>query len=179
MSALILPYRGVSPRIDPGAFIAPTATIIGDVEIGAGSSVWFGCVVRGDVNHIRIGENTNVQDGTIIHVASDRAGKLGKFATLIGSNVTIGHGAIIHACTLEDGSFIGMGATVMDGCVVESEALVAAGALLSPGKRVARGQLWAGVPARHLRDMSEDEIAFNADTALHYVELAAEYLKSR
>ncbi|OHC75971.1 MAG: gamma carbonic anhydrase family protein [Rhodospirillales bacterium RIFCSPLOWO2_12_FULL_58_28] len=176
MSGLIMPYRGVMPRIAPGVYIAPTASVIGDVEIGAGSSLWFGVVVRGDVNHVRIGEGVNIQDGTIVHVASNRAGRLGEFATIIGSGVTIGHGAIIHACTLEDGCFIGMGATVMDGVVVEAGAMIAAGALVTPGKRVGTGLLWGGMPARYMRDLTPEDIAHNADTAPHYMELAREYL---
>jgi len=179
MSKLILPYKGVLPKISKDAFIAPTATVIGDVEIGAGASLWFGVVARGDVNYIRIGENSNIQDGTIIHVASDRAGRLGALATLIGCNVTVGHGAILHACKLEDGCFVGMGATVMDGAVVEANAMVAAGALVTPGKRVKAGELWDGVPARMMRVMSEEEIDRNADAAPHYAQLAREYLKAK
>ncbi|MEE8393929.1 MAG: gamma carbonic anhydrase family protein, partial [Rhodospirillales bacterium] len=175
-SGLIMPYRGIMPRLADGVFIAPTATVIGDVEIGKGSGVWFGVVLRGDVSHIRIGENTNIQDLSVIHVASGLAGPMGELATIIGSNVTIGHTAIVHACTLEDGCFVGMGATVMDGAVVEADTMVAAGAVVTPGKRLPKGQLWAGVPARHVRDLSPEEIAQNAYTAPHYAELAQEYL---
>lgn len=176
MSGLIMPYRGVMPRIADDVYIAPTAVVIGDVEIGTGSSLWFGVVVRGDVNYVRIGEGVNIQDGTIVHVASNRAGKLGEFATIIGSGVTVGHLAIIHACTLEDGCFVGMGATVMDGVVVETGAMVAAGALVTPGKRIGRGRLWGGTPAKHMRDLTPEEIARNADSAHHYMDLAREYL---
>jgi carbonic anhydrase/acetyltransferase-like protein (isoleucine patch superfamily) len=108
-------------------------------------------------------------------VESGRAGRLGEFATTIGSGVTIGHAAVVHACTLEDGCFVGMSATVMDGAVIESEAMVAAGALITPGKRVGSGELWAGTPARKIRQMSAGEIAFNSDTAPHYAALAEEY----
>jgi carbonic anhydrase/acetyltransferase-like protein (isoleucine patch superfamily) len=170
MSATILPYRGIFPRIAAGVFVAPTAAVIGDVVIGAGSNVWFGCVVRGDVNEIRIGERTNIQDGTIIHVTRQKCG------TYIGSEVTIGHMVLLHACTLEDGAFVGMQATVMDGAVVEGGAMVAAGALITPGKRVRRGQLWAGRPAKHSRDLTAKEVEDNAAIAPHYVRLAREYL---
>jgi carbonic anhydrase/acetyltransferase-like protein (isoleucine patch superfamily) len=169
MSGLILPYRGVLPRIAAEAFVAPTAVVVGDVEIGADTGIWFGCVIRGDVNAIRIGERTNIQDGTIVHVSS-RANP-----TYIGSDVTIGHGAIIHACMLEDGGFVGMGATVMDGAVVATGAMVAAGALVPPGTVVTAGRLWAGIPAKPIRDLTEADREVIAHTVPHYVELARRY----
>ncbi len=165
----LFPYRGVVPSLDPTAFVAPGAAIIGDVVIGANSSVWFNCTVRGDVHEIRIGDNTNVQDGTVVHVTG------GRFGTYIGSNVTIGHGAVIHACTLQDGCFIGMGATILDGAVVESGAMVAAGALVAPGKRVPAGQLWAGNPAKLLRPLKEGEAEGFEKTVRTYVDLGREY----
>jgi gamma-carbonic anhydrase len=165
----ILPYRGILPKIHPTAFIAPGAVVIGDVEIGAHSNIWFGCVVRGDVNTIRIGERTNIQDGTVVHVTR------GTGPTFIGSDITIGHQALIHACTLEDGCFIGMGATLLDGAVVESRGMIAASALLTPGKRIPSGQLWAGNPAKYMRDLGEKDFAFFADNAVHYVKLGQEY----
>lgn len=173
MSGVILPFKGAVPKIAATAFIAPTAAVIGDVVIGAGSSIWFATVVRGDVHEIRIGERTNIQDGTVVHVTR------GKSGTYIGSGITIGHGAILHACTLGDDCFIGMGATVMDGVVVESGAMVAAGALVTPGKRVKAGELWAGSPAKFLRPLSDAEIAFFPQSAQGYVDLAAEYLGGR
>lgn len=169
MSPLILPYRGVLPTIHDEAFIAPNAAVIGDVVIGRGSSIWFGCTVRGDVHAIRIGEDTNIQDHTVIHVTR------GKFGTTIGSRITIGHSAILHACTLEDDCFIGMGATVMDGAVVESGAMVAAGALVTPGKRVKAGELWGGSPAKPLRALSKAELDYFPVSAANYAELAREY----
>lgn len=169
---IILPWQGVLPTLDPSVFVAPGASVIGDVVIGAQSSVWFGCVVRGDVHEIRIGARTNVQDGTVIHVSK------GKFGTYIGDDVLIGHNCTIHACTLESGSFIGMGATVLDGAVVEGGAMVAAGALISPGKRVPRGELWAGNPARKLRDLRPEEMDFFIRQCAHYAETAAEYKRA-
>ncbi len=169
MTGVILPYKGILPTIHGSAFIAPTAVVIGDTEIGEDTGIWFGCVVRGDVNVIRIGKRTNIQDGTIIHVASKGQG------TFIGDDVTVGHMAVLHACTLEDRCFIGMKACVMDGAYVESEAMVGAGALVTPGKRVLRGQLWAGSPARHLRDLTAAEIAFFPESAQHYAGLARNY----
>lgn len=165
----ILPYRGRQPLIAPNAFVAETAVVAGDVEIGAESGLWFGVIVRGDVNVVRIGARTNIQDGSVIHVS-----RLGQ-GTHIGDDVTVGHMALLHDCTLEDGCFIGMQACVMDGVVVESGAMVAAGALVTPGKRVLRGELWAGRPARCLRPMTEAERADIPDSAVRYARLAAEY----
>ena len=173
MSVYILPYRGTLPTIDPSCFIAPNATLIGDVHVGEGSNIWFGCVLRGDVHEIRIGKRTNIQDLTMVHVAR------GKFGTYIGDDITIGHSAVIHAATLEDGCFVGMGATVMDGAVIESKAMLGAGALLSPGKRIGSGELWAGVPARKIRDLREEEIAGFPASAENYVALAEQYRTQR
>lgn len=172
MSGSILSFRGVRPTVGEGAFIAPGATVVGDVVIGRDASVWFGCVIRGDVRHIRIGERTNIQDGSIVHVTE------GRFAAIIGADVTIGHGCIIHGCTLEDRSFVGMGAIVLDGAVVQSGAMVAAGALVSPGKTVPTGELWAGNPAKRMRTIGEAERAAFAHTVGHYVALAREYAGS-
>ncbi|GEO36229.1 carbonic anhydrase/acetyltransferase-like protein (isoleucine patch superfamily) [Skermanella aerolata] len=169
MTALILPHHGKSPIIHDSAFIADTAVVIGDVEIGADSSIWFGTVVRGDVNVVRIGARTNIQDGVVIHVASRGQG------TFIGDDITIGHMALLHACTLESGCFVGMKACLMDGAYVESGAMVAAGALVTPGKRVRRGELWAGTPARPMRGLTTEEIGFFPRSAAQYVELAATY----
>jgi carbonic anhydrase/acetyltransferase-like protein (isoleucine patch superfamily) len=171
MSGVILPFKGVSPTIGPNVFIAPTAAVIGDVVIGENSSLWFGVTARGDVHEIRIGANTNIQDGSVLHVTG------GKFGCYVGSNVTIGHGAIIHACRLEDWAFIGMGAIILDGAVVEGQSMVAAGAVVTPGKRVPRGELWAGNPAKKLKDLTEQDLAGFAFSAPHYAELSAAYLK--
>jgi carbonic anhydrase/acetyltransferase-like protein (isoleucine patch superfamily) len=170
VSALLLPYREARPRLAEGVFVAPGATLIGDVEIGAHASVWFGCVVRGDVNTVRIGAGSNIQDGSVIHVSRREGG-----SAAIGEHVTVGHMALIHACTLEDGCFIGMRATVMDGAVIEGGAMVAAGALVTPGKRVPKGEVWAGKPARYMREVTEREAAYIRDIAPHYVDLARDY----
>ncbi len=165
----MLPYRGCLPRLAPDAFVAPGATLIGDVELGAQASVWFGCVVRGDVQQVRIGARTNFQDGSIIHVSREG------LPTLIGVEVTIGHGCIVHACTLEDRAFVGMGSVILDGAVVASEGMLGAGSLLSPGKRVGSRELWLGRPARFVRPVSDEERAVLDEQNRHYVELAAEY----
>jgi carbonic anhydrase/acetyltransferase-like protein (isoleucine patch superfamily) len=167
---IILPFRNTLPRIAPEAWVAQTAVVIGDTEIAANANVWFGCVLRGDIAPIRVGAYANIQDGTVVHVSSNL-----KEGTRIGANVTIGHMALIHACTLEDASFVGMKACVMDGAVVESGAWVAAGAVVTPGKRVPKGQLWAGTPARYLRDVTPDEALYIERLPKHYARLAGEY----
>ena len=174
MSGVIMPYQGILPKIAADAFVASTAVVIGAVEIGAEASIWFGCVLRGDSNSIRIGARTNVQDGTVIHVNHEREGAAGT-KTTIGADVTIGHMALLHACTIEDGAFIGMKACIMDGVVVESGGMVAAGALVTPGKRVKKGELWAGSPAKLMRPLSDKEMAYFAYSAEHYCKVAASY----
>ena len=165
----IIPFKGTAPIIAKDAFIAPSAFIIGDVVIGEGTSIWFNCVVRGDVHSIRLGARSNIQDGTVIHVSN------GTHSTTIGDDVLVGHNCLIHGCVLEDGSFVGMGATVMDGAVVESGAMVAAGALVTPGKRVPSGELWGGSPARCIRELSAAEKASLTEGAKHYAGLAQVY----
>jgi carbonic anhydrase/acetyltransferase-like protein (isoleucine patch superfamily) len=167
----IYPFRGIWPTLGEGVFIAPGARVIGDVHIGAESSIWFNCVLRGDVNSIRIGARTNLQDGTVVHVT------INSFPTRIGNDVLIGHTAIIHGCTLEDGAFVGMGATVMDGCVIEQGGMLAAGSLLTPGKVIKPGQLWAGLAARNVRDLTAEEVKNNKEGQQGYVKMAAEYLR--
>jgi carbonic anhydrase/acetyltransferase-like protein (isoleucine patch superfamily) len=176
MSGIVMPYKGVLPQIAADAFIASTAVVIGAVEIGAEASIWFGCVLRGDSNSIRIGARTNIQDGTVIHVNHEREGAAGT-KTTIGADVTVGHMALLHACTVEDGAFIGMKACLMDGVHVESGAMVAAGALVTPGKRIRKGELWAGSPAKLMRPLTEKEMAYFAYSAKHYCDVAATYRK--
>ena len=178
MQPVIIPFEGRHPKIAPDAFIAPTAVIIGDVEIGPRASIWYGCVLRGDTNSIRIGAETNLQDGTVIHVNHSPEGMergLHGYATTIGARITVGHMALLHACTLADESFVGMRASVIDGAYVEGGAMVAAGALVTPNKRVKRGELWAGSPAKLMRPLSEAEIADFAGSVQHYCELAESY----
>jgi gamma-carbonic anhydrase len=166
---IILPWRGVSPTIAGDAFIAPGAVVIGDVVIGSGVTVWFNCVLRGDVNYIRVGARTNIQDGTVVHVSYRT------HPTIIGEDVLIGHQAMIHGCTLDSKAFVGMRATVMDGAVVEGEGMVAAGALVAPNKRVGRRQMWAGAPARFVRDVKDEELKAFSEAVERYVGLGAEY----
>ncbi len=165
----VFPYRDVSPKIHPTAYIAPGAVIIGDVEIGAESSIWPGAVLRGDIGPIRIGARTNVQDGTVIHVNEGEQG------TRIGDDVTIGHMALLHECTVESKAFVGMRATMMDGSIIESCGVLAAGALLTPNKKILANQLWAGSPAKYLRDLTEKESKEFSSRAQEYVKLATDY----
>ena len=169
MSGLIVPHKGFTPKVDPSAFVAANATLVGDVEIAANASIWFGVILRGDGPGIRIGENSNLQDGTVVHIASRG------LMTVVGKNVTVGHMALLHACEVQDGAFIGMHSTVLDGAVVESQAMVAAGALVPPGKIVRRGELWAGSPARKLRDLTDKDFETFKRIAAQYVELAKSY----
>jgi len=165
----LIPFGGKTPLVDPTAFIAPGVRLIGDIEIGAESSIWYNCVLRGDVNHIRIGARTNIQDGSVLHVDSPLPGHEAGYPTLIGDDVLIGHLAMVHGCTLHDRAFVGLGAIVMDGCEIESDAMLAAGALLTQGKRIPAGQLWAGRPAKYVRDLTEADIAGMQAGVAHYV----------
>jgi gamma-carbonic anhydrase len=167
-AAAALPAKGP-------AFVAPNATVLGSVELGAGCSVWYGAVLRGDVNAIRVGSRTNLQDNVVVHVARHTAGSNPPRPTTIGRDCTVGHGATLHACTVGDGCLIGMGATVLDGAVVEPGAIVAAGALVPPGAVVKSGTVWAGQPAKLLRALESDERAFIAASADNYSRLAREH----
>jgi len=173
MSGLIVPFKGFVPKIDPSAFIAPNATLIGEVEIGANCGIWYGCILRGDGPGIRIGENSNLQDGTVVHVAARG------LMAIVGRNVSVGHMALLHACEIQDDSFIGMNATVLDGAVVRRHALVGAGAVIAPGKVVGEAELWVGNPARCVRKLSDREIEQLHYSAYHYVKLKDEYLAAR
>jgi len=177
-SPALRPYRGVFPQLGARVWIDPAATVIGDVVLADDASIWPMTVVRGDVNHVRIGARSNIQDGVVIHVShAGPHSRRGGFATLIGADVTIGHKAIIHACTIEDACLIGMGALVLDGAVVKQHAFIGAGALVAPGKVVGEGELWLGNPARCVRTLNDAEIEGVYYSARHYVRLKNEYLE--
>lgn len=163
-----------APHLPTKGFIAPSASVIGDVHVGEKSSIWYGCVVRGDVNHIKIGNETNIQDNTVIHVAKHNVDNK-PMPTVIGDRVTIGHSATLHACRIGDEAFIGMGAIVMDGANVQDGSMVAAGSLVAPGTTIPTGELWAGVPAKFKRQMTAAESAFAGKSAANYCELAARH----
>lgn len=175
----ILTYKGITPIIDKSAFIAPSALVSGDVIIGKDVGIWYGVVIRGDVAKIRIGDGTNIQDNCVVHVtranhAQNKTGDEGG-PTIIGKGVTIGHSAIIHACVIEDHAFIGMGSIVMDLAKVESFGMLAAGAVLTPGKIVKSGQIWGGNPARYMRDLTQIEMDYIKISEKNYIELGQEY----
>jgi len=172
----IRPYQNILPRLGANVYVDPAALVIGDVEIGEDASLWPFAVARGDVNVIRIGARTNVQDGAVLHVTHDGEYTPGGFPLTIGAGVTIGHGAIVHACTVMDACLIGMNATVLDGVVVNKYSMIGAGAVVSPGKIVGEGELWLGNPARRVRALSEEEIRKLYYSAEHYVRLKNRYL---
>ena len=176
MSSLI-PFHGRTPLVDPAAFVAPGARLIGDIEIGPESSIWYNCVLRGDVNRIRIGARTNVQDGSVIHVDSPREGHKEGHPTLIGDDVLIGHMAMVHGCILHDRAFVGLGAIVMDGCEIEGHGMLAAVAMLTPGKVIRARQLWVGRPAKYVRDLRDEEVEMHRQGVAGYVELARQHLQ--
>ena len=160
---------GVTPQIAPDAFIAPTAAVIGDVWIGSETGIWFHCLVRGDLQYIHIGDRTNIQDGTVIHIDS------GGMDTFIGDDVTVGHNAVIHACTLKNRAFVGISATVLDGAVIEEGGLLGAGGLLTPGKVIGPNEMWTGSPAKLRRVMDEEERARFDRNATVYRDLAKQF----
>ena len=171
MNPYIIAYQDILPTIASDVFVASTAVIIGDTHIGAESSIWHNVTIRGDVNYIRIGERTNVQDGSVIHVNRAKNGQ-----TVIGDDITIGHMALIHNCELQDKSFVGMKAMVMDGAVIESYGMLAAGAVLTPGKIIRSRELWMGTPARFVRHLTDEDLQHMAANSEEYRVLAKRYL---
>lgn len=167
----LTPFQGIWPEVDESAFIFHGAQVVGDITIGAGASIWHNCVLRADVNQIRVGARSNIQDGTVVHVSTRT------FPTIIGDDVLVAHKAMLHGCHLEDNAFVGMGCIVMDNAVIETDGMLAAGAMLTPGKCVGRGELWAGSPARFMRHVTDAELAKNRSMAEHYRLLAVQHDK--
>ena len=166
---MIRSFEGNRPAVDPTAFIAETATIVGDVTIGARSSIWFGAVIRGDVYHVRIGAETSIQDNTVVHVTH------GEYATIVGDRVTVGHGVTLHGCTVRDLVIVGMGAIILDQAEVGERCIVGAGALVTPGTKFPAGHLAVGAPARVKRPLTEEELEWLGGSAAHYVDLTRRY----
>jgi carbonic anhydrase/acetyltransferase-like protein (isoleucine patch superfamily) len=175
---VIRPYRGTLPRLGARAYVDEASRVIGDVELGDDCSVWPFAVIRGDVNRIRIGARSNVQDGSILHVTHDGPYTPGGVPLLIGEDVTVGHGVILHACTIGNRCLIGMGARVLDKVVIEDEVFVAAGAIVTPGKRLESGYLYRGSPAVQARPLTADERANLKYSAEHYVRVKNHYLEA-
>lgn len=166
---MLFPYQGHTPQVDPSAYVQSTARVVGDVVIGPQSSVWFQVVIRGDVNFVRIGTRSNVQDLSVIHVTRDR------WPTLIGDDVTIGHRAVVHGCTVGNRCLIGIGAIVMDGVEIEDDCLIAAGSLVTPRTRIPAGHLALGQPAKPVRELRIDELEYLKRSAANYVTYAVNY----
>ena len=179
MNFNVVKYKDKTPRISKSVFIADGVKIIGDVTIGENSSIWFNTVIRADVNFIKIGKKTNIQDGSIIHVSSNGFSANGKkgFPTIIGDFVTIVHNATIHACTINNYALIGMGAVILDNSFIDEYGFVAAGAVVTPGTRINKHELWAGNPSKFVRKITETEINLIKNTSLVYDKLSKEFLK--
>ncbi len=175
--SIILEYDGVSPEFGDRAWVAPGATVIGDVKMGKDSSIWFGCVVRGDVHKIRIGDRTNIQDLSMVHVTHyKKPDKSDGHPTIIGNDVTIGHRVMLHGCTIEDACLIGMSATILDGAVIGKESIVGAGALVTMNKVFPPRSLILGSPAKVVRELSDDEVAELYASAKRYVKFKEKYV---
>jgi len=172
---MIKPFKHHQPQLGQRVFVDDTAVVIGKVTLGDDVSVWPLTVIRGDVHTITIGRQSNVQDGSVLHVTSPKPHVPEGFPLVIGEQVTIGHKVMLHGCTIGDRCLIGMGAIVLDGAVIENDVLLGAGSLVAPGKRLTRGGLYQGIPARRVRDLSEQEIARFVDGAEHYVDLKNQY----
>lgn len=169
LGGCLTPFQGKWPDIQDPAYIFHGAQIVGDVKIGAESSIWHNCVLRGDVNHIHVGTRSNIQDGTIVHVSTHT------FPTLIGNDVLVAHMALLHGCRLHNNAFVGMGAIVMDDTDIMEDGMLAAGAMLTPGKKIGRGELWVGRPAKFLRHVTDAELTKNRGMAEHYRKIAEQH----
>ena len=177
MNPAIRPFRNTTPELGQKVFIDPSSVVIGDVVIGDDSSVWPMAVIRGDMHRIRIGKRTSVQDGSVLHITHASDYNPDGFPLTIGDDVTIGHNATLHGCTVHNRCLIGLGATVMDGAVVEEEVIVAAGCLVPPGKRLESGFVYKGNPAKQVRALTQQEVDFFTYSARNYVNLKNKYLK--
>lgn len=167
---MITEYEGIKPKIHESCFIASSAEVIGKVELGEKTSIWYNCVLRGDENYIKIGKYTNIQDGSVVHISKD-------YETIIGDNVTVGHKSIVHACKIGNNVLVGMGAIILDGVEIEDNVLIGAGSIVTPGKKIPTGSLVLGSPARVVRNLSDEEIDMLIQSAKDYVEYADKHKK--
>jgi carbonic anhydrase/acetyltransferase-like protein (isoleucine patch superfamily) len=172
----IRPYKDINPELAEGVYIDQQASVIGDVTLGKDCSVWPMAVIRGDVNTITIGERSNVQDGSVIHVTHGYSEVPDGHSVIIGNDVTIGHNVTVHGCTIEDQSLIGIGSTILDGAIIRQHVLLGAGSLVTEGKDLEGGYLWMGRPARRVRPLTEQEISWFTYSSKHYVKLKNDYL---
>lgn len=170
-------FKGIAPILGTGAYVDESAAVIGDVQLGEDASIWPMCSIRGDVNSIRIGARTNIQDGSVIHVSHGYSELPEGYATRVGCDVTVGHKVMLHGCTIEDLCLIGMGSTVLDGAIIRSNALLGAGSLVPEGKDLEGGYLWLGRPAKKMRALTEQELKWFEYSAMHYVKLKNDYIK--
>jgi carbonic anhydrase/acetyltransferase-like protein (isoleucine patch superfamily) len=168
---IIRSYQGKTPQVGDETFVAENAVLVGDVIIGARSSIWFGAVLRGDVFHIRVGDETSIQDNSVVHVTH------GRYATIVGNRVTVGHSVNLHGCTIGDRCIIGMGSVILDAAAIGERTIIGAGSVVTAGSNIPPGTLAVGSPARAKRDLTPDEIAWLDVSAAHYVELARAYLR--
>jgi len=175
MSGLVLPFEGKRPALADGVYLAPTATVIGDVHLAEGASVWFGSVLRGDVGRIRVGKRTNIQDLTMVHVTGGEGEGLPQFDTELGEEVTVGHRCVVHGCRVEDGCLLGIGCVILDGAVVGEGSVVGAGAVVTPGTKIPPRSMVLGVPAKVRRPLTDGEAAMGRDGAARYLELSRLY----
>jgi len=170
-------FKGMTPKLGERVFIDPSSVVLGDVELGDDSSVWPLTVIRGDMNYIRIGKRTNVQDGSVLHITHASSYNPDGYALIIGDEVTIGHRVMLHGCTIGNRVLIGMSTTIMDGAVVEDDVVIGAGSLVPPGKRLESGKLYMGSPAKAVRDLTESELSYFSYSAANYSKLKDEHLQ--
>ena len=170
-------FKGMTPKLGERVFIDPSSVVLGDIELGDDSSVWPLTVIRGDMNYIRIGKRTNVQDGSVLHITHASSYNPDGYALIIGDEVTIGHRVMLHGCTIGNRVLIGMSTTIMDGAVVEDDVVIGAGSLVPPGKRLESGKLYMGSPAKAVRDLTESELSYFSYSAANYAKLKDEHLQ--
>ena len=178
MDLRLRPYKGKRPQLGKRVYVDPCATLVGDIQLGDDASIWPMVAARGDVNHICIGARSNIQDGTVLHLTRKSASNPGGYPLLIGEDVTVGHKAMLHGCTIGNRVLVGMGAILLDGVIVEDDVMIGAGSLVPPGKRLESGWLYVGSPVKPVRRLTEEELAYFRYSAEHYMRLSARHQAS-